>query len=187
MDVRQLKQGRVELIVGNIVQQDTDAIVNAANTTLLGGGGVDGAIHRAAGPELLDLCSALPADEKGRRCQTGDVKTTAATGGLKCKLVIHGVGPVYNSRYADKAQQQLRSVHQRALDAASESNCKSVAFPAISTGAYRFPVFTAAKIAIDTACSYLESKPDIQLVRFVLFSQDDYAVFAEALENWNPQ
>ncbi len=183
--MRQFQFGRVELIVGDIVDQETDAIVNAANSTLLGGGGVDGAIHRAAGPELLELCRAIPADDQGRRCHTGDVKTTAATGNLKCKYVIHAVGPVYNARDAEQAQAQLRTVHERAIAAASEANCKSVAFPAISTGAYRFPIFSAAEIAIDSICSYLDSNERIALVRFVLFAQDQHEVFAAALRDWN--
>ncbi len=181
MKVRQLKHGCVELTVGNIVDEQTDAIVNAANSTLLGGGGVDGAIHRAAGRELLELCRALPADAQGRRCQTGDVKTTAASGDLKCKYVIHAVGPVYS---AGQAEEHLSDVHRRALAAARAAGCKSIAFPAISTGAYQFPVLKAANIAIDTICRLLDSQQGIELARFVLFADDDYEVFAETLENW---
>ena len=95
--MRKLKYGTVELVLGNIVDQDTDAIVNAANTKLAGGGGVDGAIHRAAGPTLKELCLQFPTDERGRRCQTGGVRTTAA-GNLAAKYVIHAVGPFYNER-----------------------------------------------------------------------------------------
>ncbi len=184
MNIRQLKHGRVELIVADIVDQDTDAIVNAANSTLLGGGGVDGAIHRAAGPELLELCRRLPADSEGRRCQTGDVKTTAATGKLHCKYVIHAVGPFYNASSASRAETQLRNVHERAMAAAVQSNCRSLAFPAISTGAYRFPIVSAAKIAIDSICSQLQSSDEIELVRFVLFAKEDYDVFAAELAAW---
>ena len=184
MDTRQLQHGRVELTVGDIVDAETDAIVNAANSTLLGGGGVDGAIHRAAGAELLELCRQLPADGQGRRCLTGDVKTTAATGNLRCKFVIHAVGPVYSVHEAEQAKLDLLHVHQRALAAAIESNCRSVAFPAISTGAYGFPIFSAAQIAIACVCDSLQSTAGIDLVRFVLFADEDYDVFRDALANW---
>ena len=117
--MRRLKYGTVELVLGNIVDQDTDAIVNAANTKLTGGGGVDGAIHRAAGPELKELCLKFPVDERGRRCQTGQVQTTTA-GKLPAKCVIHAVGPFYNERYAKEARNQLRQLHVLALQAALE-------------------------------------------------------------------
>ena len=178
-----LEHGSVELVVGNIVDQDTDAIVNAANTKLAGGGGVDGAIHRAAGPTLLELCLQLPPDESGRRCQTGHVQTTGA-GKLSANYVVHAVGPFYNERYAEKAHAQLRQVHELALNAALEHQCKSIAFPAISTGAYRFPIADAAGIAIDTICSFLDKSPGIDLVRFVLYKQTQFDVFAESLEQW---
>jgi O-acetyl-ADP-ribose deacetylase (regulator of RNase III) len=184
LHARQLEHGRIELIVGDIVDQDTDAIVNAANSTLLGGGGVDGAIHRAAGPELLELCRALPVDDQGRRCQTGDVKTTVATGRLKCKYVIHAVGPVYRASDSAQSAELLRRVHQQALAAATEASCQTVAFPAISTGAYRYPISSAAKIAIDCSCRQLESSEAIELVRFVLFSDDQYEVFVTSLDAW---
>src|SRR5437870_4524040 len=130
----QAEHGRIELTLGNIVEQAVDAIVNAANSTLAGGGGVDGAIHRAAGPGLLEECLRLPEDEQGRRCPTGEVRVTGA-GKLSARWVIHAVGPVYSERAPEKAHQQLRQVHLRALDAAVEKSCVSVAFPAISTGA----------------------------------------------------
>ncbi|WP_372718676.1 macro domain-containing protein [Novipirellula sp.] len=183
--MRPLKHGSVELVLGNIVDQDTDAIVNAANTSLAGGGGVDGAIHRAAGPTLKQLCLKLPEDERGRRCQTGHVQVTAA-GNLPAKFVIHAVGPFYNERYAEKCHAQLRQVHTLALQAAVQHGCDSVAFPAISTGAYRFPIVEAARIAVDVVASFLQTPPAISLVRFVLFKQTQYDVFAETLANWSP-
>ena len=183
--MRKPKHGRVELVIGSIVDQDTDVIVNAANTTLAGGGGVDGAIHRAAGPVLKELCLQFPADDAGRRCQTGCVKTTAA-GNLAAKVVIHAVGPVYDERYAEKAHLQLRQVHELALKAAIDQECDSIAFPAISTGAYRFPTADAAIIAIDAVCSFLDETSGISLVRFVLYTQGQYDVFASALEAWKP-
>lgn len=184
---RTFEHGSIELVLGNIVDQETDAIVNAANTKLTGGGGVDGAIHRAAGPQLKELCLKFPADEKGRRCQTGEVRTTQA-GNLSAKYVIHAVGPFYNERYSEKACNQLRQVHRLALEAALEHECQSIAFPAISTGAYRFPIKDAARIAIDEVCTFLDSKlnkkPSIALVRFVLFKPGQFDVFDEALNSW---
>jgi O-acetyl-ADP-ribose deacetylase (regulator of RNase III) len=172
--------GRIELVKGNIVDQDVDAIVNAANTTLAGGGGVDGAIHRAAGPGLLKECLALPEYEPGRRCPTGECRVTGG-GKLRARFVIHAVGPVYNDRSPEKAESILRQVHLNSLQAAAEKNCGSVAFPAISTGAYRFPIEEAAPIALTAAKEFLSQPTSVQLVRFVLFSQPDYQVFANAL------
>ncbi|MDB5338651.1 MAG: putative phosphatase, C-terminal domain of histone macro like protein [Planctomycetaceae bacterium] len=184
--MRQFAHGAVELVLGNIVDQQTEAIVNAANTKLTGGGGVDGAIHRAAGSELKELCLQLPADEKGRRCQTGHVQTTTA-GKLSAKYVIHAVGPYYNEQYAEKARDQLRQVHVLALQAALSFNCRSIAIPAISTGAYRFPITDAAKIAIDTVGRFLNSHTGIDLVRFVLYKQGQFDTFQSALDAWQLQ
>ena len=183
---RNLRHGVVELVLGNIVDQDTDAIVNAANTKLAGGGGVDGAIHRAAGPTLKELCLQFPADDHGRRCRTGNVKTTPA-GNLSAKVVIHAVGPFYNERYADRAHTQLRQVHELALKAAIEHECRSVAFPAISTGAYRFPIADAAQIAIDAVCTFLDKTKGISLVRFVLYKPSQFDVFAKSPDDWKPK
>ena len=171
---------RIELVQGNIVDQEVDAIVNAANTKLKGGGGVDGAIHRAAGPDLLTACREFPANEKDQRCQTGEVRTTPGFN-LPANYCIHAVGPWYNEKYAEKNSAQLRSVHQLALEAAVERNCESVAFPAISTGAYRFPIRAAAEIALTTARDFLQQPGCLQLVRFVLYKQNALTVFSEVL------
>lgn len=181
--IRTLRHGNVELVLGNIVEQDTDAIVNAANTKLTGGGGVDSAIHRAAGPELKELCLQFPVDESGRQCQTGHVLTTAA-GKLAAKYVIHAVGPFYNAKYAEKAHGQLRQLHLLALRAAIANNCKTIAFPAISTGAYRFPITEAALIAIDAVCSFLDANAGIELVRLVLHKPGQFETFKSALDDW---
>jgi O-acetyl-ADP-ribose deacetylase (regulator of RNase III) len=178
-DALQVKHGRSELVLGNIVEQAVDAIVNAANTKLAGGGGVDGAIHRAAGPSLKEECLLLPADESGRKCPTGEVRVTGA-GNLPARWVIHAVGPFYSDRYADKARQQLRQVHQQALQAAAAKGCRSVAFPAISTGAYRFPLAEAAPIALLAAKEHLQVAQSVELVRFVLFRPAQLAVFQAA-------
>jgi O-acetyl-ADP-ribose deacetylase (regulator of RNase III) len=172
---------RIELVVGNIVEQQTDAIVNAANTQLSGGGGVDGAIHRAAGKALMEECLALPADEQGRRCPTGEVRVTGA-GKLPARHVIHAVGPFFNARYADKADRQLREVHENSLTAAVRHGCHSVVVPAISTGAYRFPVDRAATIAVLSVAEFLRRNQTPEVVRFVLFTQGHFNVFRTALE-----
>ena len=166
---------RLELVRGDITQQDTDAIVNAANTTLLGGGGVDGAIHRAGGPAILGECRTLGG------CATGDAKIT--TGGkLRARQVIHTVGPVYRDGGAREAD-LLASAYRRSLEVASENGVRSLAFPSISTGAYRYPIRDAARIAIDTVSAYMRDHPEIELVRFVLFSDADLAVYEEALRD----
>ena len=159
----------IELLRGDITSQMVDAIVNAANTTLLGGGGVDGAIHRAGGPAILAECRQLGG------CATGDAKLT--TGGrLPARHVIHTVGPVYrDGRHGEP--ELLASAYRRSLEVASQHGLRSVAFPSISTGAYRYPIAAAAGIAIGTVRAYLLDHPDIELVRFVLFSDADLDVY----------
>lgn len=164
----------LELVKGDITEQDTDAIVNAANRTLLGGGGVDGAIHRAGGPKILEEC------EKLGGCETGDAKIT--TGGrLKAKYVIHAVGPVYRDGQSGESE-LLASAYRRSLEVAVEHGIKSVAFPSISTGAYRYPVADAADIALRTVIGFLKENPQVELVRFVLFDDRTYAAYQSALE-----
>jgi O-acetyl-ADP-ribose deacetylase (regulator of RNase III) len=167
-------KAKLELLEGDITDQDTDAIVNAANRSLLGGGGVDGAIHRAAGPQLLAECRTLGG------CQTGDAKITKGYR-LRAKYVIHTVGPIY---YSDgkKAPELLASCYRRSLELASENKLKSVAFPSISTGAYGYPLEEAAPIALRTVMDYLKSHPDIQWVRFVLFGKEAYQAYEKALK-----
>ena len=168
-------QATIELLQGDITEQDTDAIVNAANRTLLGGGGVDGAIHRAAGPQLLAECRTLGG------CETGDAKITKGYN-LKARHVIHTVGPIYHSA-GKKAPELLASCYRRSLEVASANKLKSIAFPSISTGAYGYPLEEAAPIALKTVMDYLKSHPDIQLVRFVLFGQDAYRAYEKALKD----
>jgi O-acetyl-ADP-ribose deacetylase (regulator of RNase III) len=144
-------QGASSLVRGDITQQDTDAIVNAANTTLLGGGGVDGAIHRAGGPDILAECKQLGG------CATGDAKIT--TGGrLRARRVIHTVGPVYRAGGQREAD-LLASAYRRSLEVASQHGLRSIAFPSISTGAYRYPIGDAARIALTTVATYLQRPP----------------------------
>jgi len=164
----------LEIVQGDVTQQDTDAIVNAANPTLLGGGGVDGAIHRAAGLQLLEECRTLGG------CETGDAKITKGYR-LKASHVIHTVGPVYH-REGSRASKLLASAYRSSLDVATENSLKSIAFPSISTGAYGYPVEEAALIALQTVIEYLREHPEMQLVRFVLFDQRTYAAYEKALE-----
>jgi O-acetyl-ADP-ribose deacetylase (regulator of RNase III) len=166
---------RIELAEGDITSQDADAIVNAANRSLLGGGGVDGAIHRAAGPQLLTECRTLGG------CETGDAKITRGYN-LKARHVIHTVGPIYHSA-GRKAPELLASCYRRSLEVAAQNKLKSVAFPSISTGAYGYPLAEAAPIALKTAMDYLKVYPDIQLVRFVLYGQGAYQAYEKALKD----
>jgi len=168
-------QATVELLEGDITEQDTDAIVNAANRSLLGGGGVDGAIHRAAGPQLLAESRTLGG------CETGDAKITRGYK-LKARRVIHTVGPIYHSA-GKKAPDLLASCYRRSLEVASANKLKSVAFPSISTGAYGYPLEEAAPIALKTVMDFMKAHPDIRLVRFVLFGQEAYQAYEKALKD----
>jgi O-acetyl-ADP-ribose deacetylase (regulator of RNase III) len=162
---------RIEAVQGDITQEDVDAIVNAANQSLLGGGGVDGAIHRAAGPELLEACRELGG------CATGDAKATPGFG-LPARWVIHAVGPRYRGGGAGEAE-LLASSYRRALEVADELGARSVAFPAISTGIYGYPPEEAAETAIRT----LRSTPtSVELVRLVAFDEQTYRLYQRLLD-----
>lgn len=165
----------VELVQGDIAQQEVDAIVNAANSRLAGGGGVDGAIHRRGGPVIMEETSRLYPEG----CPTGSAVISGA-GNLAAKHVIHAVGPVWSGGGRGEAR-LLASCYRRALELAVEYRCASVAFPAISTGAYGYPLEAAAQVAVDTVCEFVESRHKPALVRFVLFGADAYHAFASAL------
>jgi len=159
---------KIELVHGDITKQKVDAIVNAANSSLLGGGGVDGAIHRAAGPELLKECRTLGG------CHTGEARITR--GYNLSSHVIHTVGPVWHGGgYGE--EELLKSCYWNSLKLAEENGVKSIAFPSISTGAYRFPIERASRIAVETVREYLEKSPRIERLIFVCFSRDDFEVY----------
>ena len=164
----------IELVEGDITEQDTESIVNAANRSLLGGGGVDGAIHRAGGPEILKECRKLGG------CETGDAKMTPG-GKLMARAVIHTVGPVYSGGSRGEAE-LLASCYRRSLEVASGAGLKSVAFPSISTGAYRYPVDEAARVALGAVSEFLKHKTSLRLVRFVLFGKPTYEAYRRAMD-----
>ena len=166
--------GKLEIITGDITEQDVDAIVNAANCSLLGGGGVDGAIHRAAGPELLAECRTL------HGCETGKAKITKGYR-LKARYVIHTPGPVWHGGgHGEEAL--LASCYRLCMALAAENGCKTVDFPSISTGVYHFPLEKASKIAVDTITACLEEYPAIERVRMVCFNQHTQRFYQAALE-----
>ena len=165
--------GRIRLEQGDITRCDADAIVNAANESLLGGGGVDGAIHRAGGPAILEECRRLGG------CATGDAKATTA-GRLPARYVVHTVGPVWRGGEAGE-DELLASCHRRSLEVAAALGCRTVAFPAISTGVYGFPLERAARIAISTTAHELDRHDGIERVSFVLFGDAAFGSFAAAL------
>ena len=162
----------LEIVQGDITQQDTEAIGNAANSALAGGGGVDGAIHRAGGPSMM---SELRAKYKG--CPTGSAVITSG-GNLKAKYVIHAVGPRYSG--SPKDPDLLSGAYRRSLELCTQNKISSIAFPSISTGIYGYPVEEASKIALKTAMDYLKDHPEIKLVRFVLFDSKTYDVYEKA-------
>jgi O-acetyl-ADP-ribose deacetylase (regulator of RNase III) len=163
----------LSLVEGDITKEETDAIVNAANSRLAGGGGVDGAIHRAGGTSIMQECRKIGG------CPTGQAVITTA-GNLKAKYVVHAVGPVYQGGTKGEVA-LLKSAHLESLKLSSSKKLKSVAFPAISTGVYGYPVNEAAHIALRTVIDYLKEHADIGLVRFVLFDRKTYEIFAEEL------
>ncbi len=165
----------LELVEGDITKEETEAIVNAANSGLRGGGGVDGAIHRAGGPQIMEEC------RKIGRCPTGNAVITSG-GRLKAKFVIHAVGPIYHGGEKGVAE-LLASAYRNSLKRASENSIRSISFPSLSTGAYGYPIDDAAPIALRTIVDYLKVHEEIELVRFVLFSPEAYRVYEAALRD----
>jgi O-acetyl-ADP-ribose deacetylase (regulator of RNase III) len=168
---------KISLIQGDITLQGTEAIVNAANTSLLGGGGVDGAIHRAGGPKILEECKEIRANQGG--CATGEAVITSG-GNMLAKHVIHTVGPVWLGGNC-KEEQLLRNAYNNSLNLAKKHGIKSVSFPSISTGVYRFPIDKAARIALTTVKEFLQKNNfNFEEIRFVLFSEKDLKVYEDA-------
>ena len=165
---------KIEIRQGDITNLTVDAIVNAANSSLLGGGGVDGAIHRTAGSELVKECRTLGG------CPTGEARITKGYN-LAARHVIHTVGPVYSGKPRDKTL--LTGCYQNSLKLAAENNVHSLAFPAISCGVYGYPIEEACKIAVDTACSFLKTNQPIEKVIFMLFSAGDLKVYRDYLRS----
>ena len=163
----------VEVIQGDITKLGVDAIVNAANSSLLGGGGVDGAIHKAAGPELLTECRLLGG------CKTGDAKITKGYN-LLAKHVIHTVGPVWNGGNKNEAK-LLASCYKRSLETAVENNIKSIALPNISTGVYGYPKLEAAKVATESVHAFLQTTDSLDSVYFVCFDSENFSLYKELL------
>ncbi|MBS2537315.1 O-acetyl-ADP-ribose deacetylase [Catenulispora sp. NF23] len=161
---------------GDITKQSADAIVNAANSSLLGGGGVDGAIHRAGGPEILEACRALRASHYGRGLATGQAVATTA-GRLPARWVIHTIGPVYSS--TEDRSELLTACHTNSLAIADSLGAKTVAFPAISTGIFGWPLDNAARIAV---AALRAATTDVEEVRFVLFNEAAYQAFEDAAQ-----
>ncbi|MCP4024332.1 MAG: O-acetyl-ADP-ribose deacetylase [Desulfobacteraceae bacterium] len=167
----------IKIIQGDITKASVDAIVNAANSQMLGGGGVDGAIHRAAGPDLLEACKKIKPKMEGIRCPVGEARITPA-GNLTAKYVIHAVGPRYS--FDKNPENLLASAYQNSLDLAVSHGCVSIAFPAISCGVYGYPLQNAAKIAV-SVCKRPEYKALI--IYFYLFSQEIAAIWMDEMDN----
>lgn len=165
---------KIEIVQGDITKETTDAIVNAANESLLGGGGVDGAIHRAGGPAILEECKKLGG------CKTGDAKITTG-GNLPAKHVIHAVGPVYRGGKSGEPE-LLAGCYRRSLEIAVERGLKTISFPAISCGVYGYPLDEAAEISLKTVAEFLEKHAEIKQVRFVLFTDDVLRAYEGALD-----
>jgi O-acetyl-ADP-ribose deacetylase (regulator of RNase III) len=169
---------RIQLVQGDITKMQTDAIVNAANTSLLGGGGVDGAIHRAGGKAILEACVAVRNRQGG--CATGEAVITTG-GNLPAKYVIHTVGPVWNGDKAEK-EQLLANAYRNSLALAVANNIQTIAFPSISTGIYHFPKQKAAAIAVATVQNFLKHDTTITQVVFVCFDDENYGIYKSLLE-----
>ncbi len=167
---------KIEIRQGDITQLGVDAIVNAANTSLLGGGGVDGAIHRAAGPQLLVECRTIGG------CPTGEARITKSYN-LPARHVIHTVGPVYSTKTQDEARRLLSQCYLNSLKLAVEHHLTTIAFPAISCGVYGYPLEAACQVAVDTTCNFLRKNKTIEKVIFILFSSQDKDVYENYLSS----
>jgi O-acetyl-ADP-ribose deacetylase (regulator of RNase III) len=166
---------KIELVMGDITALPVDAVVNAANTAMLGGGGVDGAIHRAAGPALLEECRRHPVTPDGVRCPTGEARITGA-GAMSCKHIIHTAGPVYSGGASGESK-KLAACYYNALSLANDNAIESIAFPNISCGVYGYPLEEAAEIAIRTVRETCPRLPSIKKVVFCCFSKRNFDIY----------
>jgi len=176
--VKTINQAKLSIIKGDITRQATDAIVNAANSSLMGGGGVDGAIHRAGGPAILEACKQIVSRQG--RLPTGQAVITTA-GNMKAKYVVHTVGPIWHGG-SQKEAELLASAYRESLKLAAENNLTGISFPSISTGAYGYPIDEASRIAIKTVASFLQETTSIKEVVFVLFDSRTFDAYATALQ-----
>lgn len=178
-----INKTRLSLIQGDITRQETDAIVNAANSSLMGGGGVDGAIHRAGGPEILEECRKIV--KKQGRLPTG--KAVMTTGGnLRAAHVIHTVGPIWRGGHSSEPE-LLASAYRESLELAAAAGLSSISFPSVSTGAYGYPIDAAAEVALRTVIVFLQKKTSLEEVVFVLFDHRTCEVYIEELERLLPR
>lgn len=177
MEVK-IEQTTLTLKKGDITKEEVDAIVNAANSRLIGGGGVDGAIRRAAGPQVEDECARIRAEKGG--CPTGKAVYTSA-GNLKAKYIIHTVGPFYNGGKNNEAE-LLASAFKESMKVADSLNCTSIAFPAISTGIYQYPIDQAAEVSLQALFDYIRQGTNVKNVNMVLFDENAFTIFVEALK-----
>jgi O-acetyl-ADP-ribose deacetylase (regulator of RNase III) len=175
-----MDKSSIQILQGDITKVKVDAIVNAANSSLLGGGGVDGAIHRAGGPAILEECRKIVAKQGG--CKTGEAVITSA-GNLPAKYVIHTVGPVWNGGHKNE-EEKLVSCYHKSLELAIRYNCKSIAFPNISTGIYGYPKPAAAQIALTTAIDFLKHHNEIPQILFICFDEENFHLLQEEFQKY---
>lgn len=175
--IKKIGNTTISLLRGDITLEKTDAIVNAANSSLAGGGGVDGAIHRAGGSTIMEECNSYDG------CPTGSAVITGG-GNLNARFIIHTVGPVYKGGNSGEAK-LLKSAYKSSLKLAKENNVKSLAFPSISTGVYSYPIIDASKIALDTTINFIKENDCFEQVRFVLFSDNDLDIYKNYLKTKN--
>ncbi|MEM2117906.1 MAG: O-acetyl-ADP-ribose deacetylase [Candidatus Bathyarchaeia archaeon] len=178
----QIGKAKICLVQGDITEMDTDAIINAANSTLMGGGGVDGAIHRKGGPKILEECKRIRATEWPEGLPTGKAVITSG-GNLKAKYVIHTVGPVWHGGNSGEPE-LLADAYRNSLKLAVTKGLKTIAFPSISTGAYGYPIEKACPIALETVKEFLEKEDKITKVIFVLFSTHDFEVYKKTAKEF---
>ncbi|NPA58705.1 MAG: O-acetyl-ADP-ribose deacetylase [Aquificae bacterium] len=176
-----VNNAKLILKIGDITEEDTEAVVNAANSTLMGGGGVDGAIHRKGGPAILEECKKIRENEYPDGLPTGEAVITTG-GNLKTKYVIHTVGPICGGQFTDRHRELLYRAYYNSLKKAKEKGIKTVAFPSISTGAYGCPVDEAAKTSLKAVIDFLKNENGLKEIRFVLFTPSIYDQYAKALK-----